>query len=399
MNIEQRKSVELLTNYWYRYTNRNNVNTVFVGDVHGDFNQFILPLIETETIILTGDVEVVYKSKYPEANIYLPKYVIKNKNINIYYLGDLIDEGLYSRNIIYMINNLFEHGCEIKFCFGNHDLNILGEYFNFQNNCKLSLFKSYYNTLIKELQPYINIRIIGNRCYYKGEENNDFLYEYISPIINCYYNMFIKQYGKIAYNINDMVVSHTIITNRTIMDLINNKSRIRKNYDKKLTDEVLDEKYITILRNYKNEKIEDVINAINNVFYCASISYIGSNSLTYNRLEYGKIFEKNIVGHTEGGLYRSKKLLINPIPTEYDFERKIHTEPVNNVYYFDLNASSGYDIDNVSRPDYFFINKEDKMSVTKTNALRLFYDVEFNKLRLFIYKGKFKFDGINEFEY
>lgn len=388
MNINQYDGIKLLTEYWYEHKNRNEfAKYIFVGDVHGDINQFILPLIETETITLENKIETVYKSKYEEANIYLPKFKINKSDVIIYYLGDLIDEGNFSRNIVYMINYLFENECKnIRLCFGNHDLNILGS------------INSYYNTLIKELTPYPNVSVCNNKCYYKCKENNEFLNEYLKPLQECMLNLFKKRYGNICYLVNDMVVSHTIITGRTLDELIENKSRLDLKDKTTLVDGKMNDKWINILKNHENESLIDVVESINNVFYHSKKDYIIANSLTYNRMDKNKIFYKNIVGHTEGGLYRSEKLLINPIPATYDFERQIHTQHTNGVYFFDINASSGYDIDNVSRMDYFYLNDKNEMKTTKTYAIRLFYNYNDAKLELQIYKGKFKFDGVIQFK-
>lgn len=383
MNIDQEKSLEVLTRYWQSYDKRNlEATKVFVGDIHGDFNQFILPLIETETITLLGGIEAVYESTFPEANVYLPKFKINETSVQIYYLGDLVDEGNHSRNVVLMMAKLLKKTKNIHFCFGNHDTNIIGKIDAFRRKPELPLLRSYYTTLVKEMTAYKNVSITDGECYYKSEKNKEFAVQYFAPLLDAYETLF--KLGEICYYVDGIVVSHTVITQRTFNDLMKNKARFLRGG--------------AVEKPYLQKDPASLVEVINKAFKKASPEYIAANSLTYNRLEDGKLFEENIVGHTKGGVNRSEKMKINPIPVEFDFERKLHCKPQNGIYYFDLDSSSGYDIDNVSRPDYFFLKDASDMEVSKTNALRLTYELDTNSLKLLIYHGKHKYDGVEEFK-
>ena len=99
-DISQLNGIKLISSYWSKVGERcENTNYVFVGDVHGDLHQFLAPLVLNDVIKLTGKVDVKDENIY----YYIPNYEINNNcTCKVIYLGDIVDEWLFSRTISYM---------------------------------------------------------------------------------------------------------------------------------------------------------------------------------------------------------------------------------------------------------------------------------------------------------
>lgn len=389
MNIDQKISIEILTKYWFEKQKKIEIiesKYLFVGDVHGDFNQFIAPLIYSGTITLKNEIRTIYKSKISNiSNVYIPEYKINKSNVEIFYLGDYVDEGIYSRNILCMLNELVRKCENIHLIIGNHDANILGRYLDFKDGTlDFYKLKSYWPTFQKEISSYEEIHSYREFVELKKSKINinDFLQDYFTTLFRPLFEMFRDRYLKVFYeiNLNDeiFIVSHTLITNRAINELKMNKTRFKTEIKPK---PIIDEKYDG----------DDV----NELFRISSSSFISANRLLYNRSEVDLWKNKFIVGHSPGGEY--SQMGINIIPSKNQSDRILHTKPIikddYKIYYFDLKSSSGYDIDNVSRPDFFYFNKE--MRVSNLNAIRTYYSFNDGKIKMEEYRGKNKTDGVN----
>lgn len=366
MNIDQHQGLQLLVTYWSKFKQHIKTKTVFVGDVHGDFNQFIAPLIMTGVIELDGTLIEAYHSEYPEASVWVPKFVVKDTSVTVYYLGDYIDEGLFSRNILMMMCQLPDN---CKYVIGNHDANVLGRYLKWKDgSLQYNELRTYWSTFQKEMSYSKTIHVVGADVI--GPSN--FVHEYFRPLFESLYDLFKTRF-KVIYEWNGWWISHTVITDRTLKDLIDGKTRMDGD------DRPINEGHVSST---------SMVDSINNRFYYASAAYIKASSLLYNRRPNPR--HDSIVGHTPGGEYAYMN--VNPIGCETDDDRLKHCQPVDRILWFDIKASSGYDIDGVSRPDFFYY--DDSFKVTRLHALRLYYDVEIKKLCLDEYKGKHKTDGV-----
>lgn len=384
MNIDQKESIEIITEYWskkkpYDLKSKN----IFVGDVHGDLNQFLLPLVQTGAIEIVNHIHIAAKGLIP---VYVPDWIEGNNEINIYYLGDYIDGGIYSRTILCMMVELST--CKnIHFVIGNHDANVLGRYHEFENgHLNYRSLISYWPTLQIEVSAYEKIHM------WKNNVEPDFLSEYFKPLFDSLWKLFTEKKLNVCYEVNldndSYIVSHTLITGRSIQELFTGVGR-----------NVVSDSSTRVSQSGAGKP---TVEEINQKFRDSSDSYIAANRLLYNRMERDLYFQNNIIGHTPGGDFRSKN--INPTPSQQTNERREHCKPTfidkNIVFYFDIKASCGYDLDNVSRPDYFYYvnkTKEQKhgiFSVSNANALRMYYQPELDILILDEYGGKNKTDGV-----
>lgn len=418
MNIEQKKSIEILTNYWYEKQKEiRNIEAeyIFVGDVHGDFNQLISPLIYSNLIRLNGKVRKIYESEISNiSDVYIPEYELNKIDTKIFYLGDYVDEGIYSRNIVCFLQDICDKCENICLIIGNHDANILGRYLEFKDKSLnfLSL-QSYWPTFQKEVSPYSNIHVYLDQVKVDGVDARDFLYDYFNPLFNSLFQLFrdekLKVCDEISINDEPFIISHTLITNKAIEELKINKTRFSISIPNKPLIED-DEIKIRDIQTYNDGKIS--VSDVNKLFKYSNASFISSNRLLYNRVENDLWKNRFIVGHSPGGEY--EYMGINPIPSKNYNDRLQHTEPIiknkYKIFYFDLKSSSGYDLDNVSRPDFFYFQKQrqtphsdplshrtsssGKMNVSNIYALRIFYSFIDNLIKLDEYKGKNKTDGI-----
>ena len=432
MNISPEDGMNKVCKFLYRYQQTakkyHHEKNIIVGDIHGDIFQLFLPLIDSGIITIEYDVpELKYNDKeYPECDLYIPIYRVNKSDTNVYYLGDLTEEGMFSREVVYCLNDISKKYENIFICIGNHDCHWLS--LCSTKDLRLNLFNdnnSAFETFIKDTIYSPNITIVGNKILYKNNINDEFMKSYYKPLLDSYYEMFVSRRMNIAYCINDSVISHTIIIDKSIDELIRNISRNpnelkrneyiidRKNYKidldmkaigfpksfwlkhkESLFDQNLLNKSSDILKNYKKYKTNEVIDAINDYFYFSSREYIHSNRLTYNRTE-NSIFKNNIIGHTIPRQFISDEgFSINPIGCELYSERKQHEKPINGIYYFDLKSSAGLDLENVSRPCYFVTDDFKSFTIHDKYGIRLLRSIE-NKIEILIYKGLIKANGLS----
>lgn len=409
MNIDQAASIRILAHYWSTYKPKDiNTKTVFVGDIHGDLNQLLLPLVELGIIQVNNSIRCVYESTRELCKVYIPDFIVLRSDIDVYFLGDYIDEGNHSRSCVAIIHELSKHDF-IHLLIGNHDANILGRYNEYKNKTlRFQSLKSYWPTLQREATAY--------DAFSKGNVDDELLNDYFNPLFDWYFDLFKNRKLNVCYQLEldrrKFIVSHAIITKRSIHELVENKSRASITAD----DKPLIEGDITNIKK-KNEfmlNYEDV----NTLFLHSNASFITSNRLLYNRLETDFWSKLNIVGHTPGFEYRQ---IANPKPCRDKEERQSHCQPTKRgdalIYYFDILASSGYNIDNVSRPDYFYyLNTEavkeyskEKYAkdtaalkgvfmVSNSQALHLEYNVDKDELIFESYKGKNRSDGVFKYK-
>ena len=230
MNIDQASSIRILARYWSSYKPKPiNTKTVFVGDNHGDLNQLLLPLVELGIIQVNNSIRCVYESKNEFCKVYIPDFIVMRSDIDVYFLGDYIDEGMHSRSCLALVHELSKHDC-FHLLIGNHDANILGRYNEFKNKTlRFQSLKSYWPTLQREATAY--------EAFSKGNISDELLYDYFTPLFEWYFELFKNRKLKVCYQLEldrrKFIVSHTIITKRSISELIENKSRADVSSDDK----------------------------------------------------------------------------------------------------------------------------------------------------------------------
>lgn len=405
-DIDQHTAMKLICNYYKNVNKLNDMNVVFIGDVHGDMNQFMMPLVHAGLIKLNGDVNVI-ESKHQEANIYVPSYEICETNTKIIYLGDMIDEFIFSRTIVVMLKHLLTNTKNVIYIYGNHDLSVIGRYFLFKSH-QLNVAEdipTLWTTLKSELNCHKNVKIYKNIIEYNGsiEDGQSFLYEYLEPLFDGLYEIFVKMMGRISLpcNINgkNYIISHTTWTRNAIKALIGEHDSIKRDrpndantiqHEVIINDYKASDEHVRFLKSI-SETTTDIdyvmmSKAVNDVFYSKSRLFVSKNNLTYTR-NTDKIFLNHIVGHTPGYYFREINVNNDSSITNKERESKLKPYIINNVevYYFDFLASSGCDHDEISRPDYVYVTN----NTLHVSDLPLFkFEFKNNEFKLISYDHK-----------
>lgn len=389
IDIPVKDAVKLVTSYWSQQQKEYEPPYVFVGDVHGDMHQFLAPLVLCGIIRLTGKIIKVKYSEYEECNMYIPEYeLLDNPETTVIYLGDMIDEWICSREIVYMLYDLLVHSESVRYVFGNHDLNVIGRYKLWEAG-KLNLRKdvaNLYHTVKKGIRHFENINFVNKEVTYKGKDGSAFLHEYVRPIFEKLYKIFADDLGQlsIAVEIKDIpyIVSHCTWRVKSLLALCNfnmcrlwreklnecDKSEIMQ---KPLLDgAVIDEDDVKCVNKYINkhpetlEEYEELSSACNNIFRAQSALFIAINNVTYTRIV-DNIFLNQITGHTFGGEWKDAG--INP-DNSYTYEERINKlNPLivndKQIYYFDFACSAGYNVEEYSTPCFVYtVDDEFKIS-------------------------------------
>lgn len=413
-DINQLQALELVTKYWStRWQNYNkavDAKVVFVGDVHGDIHQFIAPLVMCNIITLSGKIKTID----PKIHLHVPDYDLStNETTTVIYLGDMVDEWIFSRTIITMLKHILKERKNVFFIYGNHDVSLLGRYFLFKER-KLNLrhdIPALWQTLKKELSPYPEIRIINDSILYNNDatEGLNFLYSYIEPLFEGLYEIFTNQLGRLSLcveiNEEPFIVSHSTWTFNAIKQLTETLTRSKNEMSEANEDltkyerpgDRLEEQSNTLLS--KNE-VENLLQNIgedskrfilnvrkrfdtsraqsemkheyvtlskicNELFLLLSRRVISKNYVTYSR-NTENVFLNHVVGHSIGDEFRD--INVNVGQSVYENERKNKLKPfvVNGrkVYYFDFGTSAGYDLEEISRPDFVYVDERDELRVS-----------------------------------
>lgn len=391
-DISQEEGIKLITKYWSNKNSPIESNVFIVGDVHGDLHQFLAPLIMSGIMILNNDI-IEEKHKYPESSLFLPSYkLIKDESKKIIYLGDMIDEWIFNRQIARILRNLLETTNNIIYIYGNHDLALIGRYFLFKDK-KINIpydLPPLWETLKSELNYNKNVKIYADKIEYNGDLNKglDFLNDYLESLFEDMYTIFSKCLGKLSQvaKINNIpfMISHSTWTQNALKQLLINKYNIKsdrpgdseviqtdpiiRNYKIKDESKIILNNVIQSLKNGKTPETEEEYNSLslacNDLFNSQSRLFISKNGITYTRNK-ETIFLNQITGHTAGSEMR--EIDVNVKPSKFYNERigKLTPDIINDkkIYYFDFNCSAGYDHDEISRPDFVYISK-DGLNVT-----------------------------------
>lgn len=410
-DIDQLQGLELIAKYWatrwQRFNNFIDAKAIFVGDVHGDMHQFIAPLVMSKVITLSGNIKTINSN----IHLHVPEFTFAtNDSTRIIYLGDMVHEWLFSRSIVTLLHEILKTKKNVYYLYGNHDVSIIGRYFLFKER-KLKLpydIPALWQTLKKELNPYPDIRIHNDVILYHNseEEGLNFLYSYIEPLFENMYQIFVNQLGRLCLcvevNKEPFIVSHSTWTYNAIKQLSEvltssrdsaeelNKyerpgDRLPSQSEPLLSSDVVKthlqrfdgnmKQFILNVRKRFNhrkpqtEVTEDYIllsKICNELFLLLSRRTISKNYVTYSR-NTENIFLNQIVGHSIGDEFRD--INVNPGQSTYENERMSKLSPfsVNDrkIYYFDFGTSAGYDLDEISRPDFVYVDEREELQVSK----------------------------------
>lgn len=422
-DISPEEGLKLLISYWITYSEFTDSEYVFVGDVHGDFNQFIAPLISSKLIKLNPSLHSYQHSNntsFPETTLFIPDYTILDGcTSTIIYLGDLVDEWIFSRTILHILKDLLTNEVSkkhIKFIYGNHDLSLIGRYQLFKDNLLKIPYDlpTTWNTIKKELNYSPNIKIYEDKILYKNDPKmgEQFLREYLDSLFDDLFYIFDNKLGYISCTgyINDTpyIISHTTWNPTSLWRLFKN---IIPNYTsrpgdlipeqkKPITNSSLPDKATSILEDilkHESRSIELIPNfsyeklswSCNSYIYTRSRLYISKNAISYSR-QTKDIFLNQIIGHTPGGVYRNQGINSEPSIFEDERESKLKPKIYNNckVFYFDFLTSAGYDHDEVSRPDFVICKNGDGFRLSNLNSFA--FERNKNGCVLHVFKGKSK---------
>ena len=386
-DISQKDGLKLIVKYWSNRNETIDSDVFIVGDVHGDLHQFLSPLIMSGIITLDGNL-TEEKYKYSESSLYLPSYTInKIKHKKIIYLGDMIDEWIFNRQVARILRNLLEKTNNIIYIYGNHDLALIGRYFLYKEG-KINIpydLPPLWETLKGELNNHRNIKLYGDKIEYEGnaEKGIDFLNDYLESLFEDMYHIFSERLGKLSQvvRINNIsfMISHSTWTQNSLKQLVQGQaSKSNRPGDNEVTQlkPIIDgykindksksivNSVLHLIRNGGNNNTFDEIDytqlstACNDLFNSQSRLFITKNGITYTRNK-ETIFLNHITGHTSGSEWRDIGVNTEPSTSHDERIKKLSPEIINGrkVYYFDFDCSAGYDHDEISRPDFVYITR------------------------------------------
>lgn len=379
-DISQYNGIKLITSYWSSYKDIHEAPYSFVGDVHGDLHQFLAPLVINNIIKLKNSLTTIDE----KIHFYIPEFEINETTSSphspkVVYLGDIADEWIFSRTIAAMLYKLLKAN-KVIYIYGNHDLAIIGRYHLFKQrklNFALDL-PPLWETVKKELNPIRSIKFYKETILLNNSEENglDFLYKYLEPLFENLYKIFMEGLGVVSLpvevNKTQFIISHSTWTKNAIKQLIQKQDSTTSSNSNRPSDKE-ESQLLPLNPNHKPSETSinylasilssssaidysQLANAVNDIFNGKSRLFISKNNITYSR-NIENIFINQITGHSIGGEFRD--INVNPTPSTYERERKEKLKPtiINGckIYYFDFGSSAGYDHDEISRPDYVYL--------------------------------------------
>lgn len=416
IDIDIKTAIMLTTKYFKDNAEeirlKKKVDSIVVGDVHGDLFQFFYPLIAANVITLTGDITRI---KLPSFNVYHYLPVITfNDDPNtrmcekVIYLGDIDNEWIFSTVVIYTMKTLLlaqERAKQnvIEFIYGNHDMLTIGVYKAFKAR-KLDFaydMPSTLNTLRKELSCVLDFRVCRDKVYYMKDsiKGNDFMYEYLSLMMEAMREIYIRKLGKVCYSRNGYMFSHSLITTNSLRSFIKNRHYISDRPMYELTEmrqcefgndvdieddlKFVEEEILSKVEDpdaidtepmfVDEEMLEKVVEHLNNILYAKPYLYLVKAQIASKRDYKGKLIGRSLVGHTYG--HEAIWLNFNFEPSMTHEERVMKLED-ENIKFVDFGASAGYNVNGISYPDYVLMNEESgkiKFEVTNLPAFKYVY--------------------------
>lgn len=394
VDITSFNAIRLIINYWKNIKPIDDINieSIGVGDCHGDLHQFLAPLIINNIIELTGNLKKTSYNKDVEIDndfryIFIPEFkIIKSSNIPIIYVGDLIDGGMFSRQILRMIYKLIKHKTNVFYLYGNHECRWIGNYDKFKSGENIKDLIPYsIETFLRgfNIDEFPDISVSDTKIKYKNDlaKGDNFLNNYWAGQMKLLYHMHKKGMMHVCYPYKNIMFSHTT-WNYNSLKLLLNKNEL----------ENLKDIYKLDINNQISE-YKKYSNIINKRFITLPISDVERNKITYTRNIDNPLYFNHVCGHTQPDLWR--EIGVNKGQATFYEERKIKASGVKIgnviVYYIDFSVSGVFDEDYVSRPDYvMFLNEK---TLTVSNLPGFYFE---NNQTLIISKDKTKHTGKKE---
>lgn len=201
------------SNFHFPEVVKNNKNYLFIGDIHGDLNQFLAPF----------HIHKIYKNF--NYDIYSNSFTWENDvNYNKYsliFLGDIFHYSVYDDIIANTLLKMLDKQLTWKWILGNHDsliisYGLLKDKKNFLKIYNYSYFKHIFRSYLPGVQYLFN--------------NNEDMFNKIYPYLNELYHtndisakmISAMKQNKICYScvINNHFVSHASITKEGINEFI-----------------------------------------------------------------------------------------------------------------------------------------------------------------------------------
>lgn len=401
------------------------------------------------------DEELMNLPHYDELTLFVPKYTInKTCTSKIIYLGDLIHEWIFGRVVMYMLHDLLNQVPDnIVYIYGNHDLNVLAIYPLYRRRLinMGNIMQTTYDTMAKELNMYKSVHFYQFKVDFNGDEllGQVFTYAYLAHIFEPLYDIFVNRRGRLSHYINidnvPFIVSHCVWDLKWIPNFIdskasgmnNNLSYVHYSVYSRVTDykaKPESKEYLLSLhsccksksgpsptsvditklteRKLKGYEYRELSEAMNDIIDGSQFIALTNNIMLKNRVTYN-MFVNQITGHTPGGSWRDIGANVGH-STFYEERLKKLTPELHNeryLFYWDFNASAGYDKDEFSRPDFVYVANEhvnvqtysaDEINDTNelpesifeiTNLPAFNYIVSNNKDSMMVYSKKSKHTG------
>lgn len=420
--ISQHAGIDLILNYWKHIEPTLTNHTLFVGDVHGDINQLLAPLVMSGLITLTGNITIItnekaYKSSiftspddtttfttpthYDELSLYIPEYTVNTSaQSTVIYLGDMIHEWIFSRVVMYILNDLLiKLPNNVIFVYGNHDLNLLAAFPLYQRRMidMGAFMQTTYDTMSKELSMYKSIHFYQFKIDYDGKLSKgiDFMYAYLAHLFEPIYEIFSNHRGKLCHYLSigavPFIVSHTVWDLKWMPAFVHDRGNgannlqyihhavynyiggYKANQDSKthvmglhysLRDTNSTSKFAIdreklqqrVFTGVEYEQLRDAMNDLTN-----GLMYVAlTNNVMLRNRSTDTMFVNQITGHTPGGTWREVDINVGQSIFYEERLAKLTPEEHNNkyIYYWDFNASAGYVVEEFSRPDFVYVSND-----------------------------------------
>ena len=334
---------------------------------------------------------------FDELTLYIPKYTINTSSKStVIYLGDMIHEWIYSRVIVYILLDLLRRMPDkVVFIYGNHDCGVLAMYPLY---CRRLLhiernMLTTYETMVKEMNMYRSLHFYKFTVEYENDPQKgiEFVYAYLNHLIEPLHYIYAHQLGRISYpiciNNVPILISHTVWDMRIILKYaLNNtvKTNIQSIhssvYDRANSapisaknKKLMIDLYNSICDNQKHPdsskitklkftftEYKCISDAMNGIFDSLNYVCMSNNIILYNRL-WECMFVNQITGHTPGFVWRDADINISPCTYNHERLDKIQHPTKSNgrtLYYIDFLCSAGYDLTEISRPDFVYIDSQ-----------------------------------------
>ena len=194
------KSIPILNNYISKLEIKNEIKNkiIAVGDVHGSFLQFLIPLIITNFI---KNVEITDNEIKFDFND-------NSENTNkIIYLGDIFDRAYHNKYYLIvnaLIKLIYKYPNNIIWCYGNHDVD---EYYSL-----LLKIKNKMNEALQLQENFVRPGRLLQQQIYSSDLNDD---------EQQFYNFSLANLRTIYYEPSiNAVFSHTLILDKVYKSIL-----------------------------------------------------------------------------------------------------------------------------------------------------------------------------------